>query len=345
MMRPTGLMGAGALLAAMQLTPALGQSTAGPFDRYWDAAVAGISEMSAATRQGPSARRKPANHNGDDKNGNGKNGDNDEGADTDNIFGFTEGSDVGDVGEKEFKIDSVLAVGRRDGSYLANVTAFQFSYVPFRNLEVAAAPLTTYHHISHVTGFDDRNRLAFAGLAVEAKYRVIERSPSLPIGLAAVVGAAWTRVEEATGERVTGYAAELKLVADAELMKDRLFAAFNALYVPERTRVHATGETEKESLLALTGGLSVQVAKGVFFGGEVHYLRAYEGLTLNDFVGDAVFVGPTMYAKLGEHCWIAATWTVQVAGQSVENPQLSLDLDHFSRHEGRVKLGWSFGTK
>jgi hypothetical protein len=337
MARSAVFTGAGALLAAMQLTPALGQSTVGPFDRYWDAAVAGFSDISAEAKQKPPARRKPKNGNGAEKNG-----DNDEGADSENIFGFTEGSDVGEVGEKEFKIDSISGIGRRDGSYLANLNVFELSYTPFHNLSVAVKTGLVYHHISHVPGLDDRNSLAFEGLAFEAKYRLIERGPSRPIGLALIIEPLWTRVEFTSGERVTGYGAEFKLAADAELVNERLFAAFNVLYIAERSRVHATGELEKESLLGFSGALSVQVAKGVFFGAEAHYLRLHEGLTLNDHVGHALFAGPTMYTKLSERCWISATWTVQVAGRSVENPHLALDLDHFSRHEARVKVGLQF---
>jgi hypothetical protein len=246
------------------------------------------------------------------------------------------------VGEKEFKVDSISGISRRQGSYLANLTVFELSYIPFHNLEIGVAPLLSYHHISHVPGLDDRNRLAFAGLAFEAKYRLVERSLSWPLGLALIIAPAWTRVDETSGERVTAYGSEFKLAADAELVKERLFAALNVLYIPQRSRVHATGEVEKESLLGFSGALSFQVIKGAFFGGEVHYLRAYEELTLNDHVGHAVFVGPTFYAKLTERCWISATWTIQMAGQSVENPHLKFDLDNFSRHEARVKAGWSF---
>jgi hypothetical protein len=71
-------------------------------------------------------------------------------------------------------------------------------------------------------------------------------------------------------------------------------------------------------------------------------LRKYEGTGLENFVGDALFVGPTLFAKLGKQSWLAAAWGVQVAGRSVETPELSLDLEHFTRHQAKLKLGVNF---
>jgi hypothetical protein len=39
---------------------------------------------------------------------------------------------------------------------------------------------------------------------------------------------------------------------------------------------------------------------------------------------------------------LAAAWNVQVAGRSNEMPDQRLDLDHFSRHEARLKAGLEF---
>ncbi len=70
-------------------------------------------------------------------------------------------------------------------------------------------------------------------------------------------------------------------------------------------------------------------------------MRAYEGLTLQRFRGEAVFVGPTLYARLGERLAVSAAFSTQVAGHAVGVPG-RLDLDNFSRHQARLKLTYEF---
>jgi len=50
-----------------------------------------------------------------------------------------------------------------------------------------------------------------------------------------------------------------------------------------------------------------------------------------------VFVGPTLYAKLGEHLAVSAAYSAQVSGHAVGVPG-RLDLDNFSRHQARLLI-------
>jgi hypothetical protein len=326
---------AGLLLFPLQIGSAPAQS-AMPFERRWESAYSRTELAAASTRKLPTKASRQNNHRDNKENGN-----DDDQVDTENIFGFTTGTDVGEVGEKEIETDSTWRFRKRDGSYTAASHKIEVGYTPFRNFHFAMAAALAYHNISNVTGLDDRHHLAFEGLSFEAKFRLIERELS-GFGLTFIVEPEWARIDETSGERVRKFGTEFKLAADTELVKDRVFAAFNVLYEPERVREIATGEVEKESTLGLSSALAFQVAKGVFVGAEARYLRKYEGLVLEHLVGDALFVGPTFYAKLGERFWIAAAWNVQVAGRSEENPNLRLDLDNFTRHEAKLKAGVEF---
>lgn len=98
---------------------------------------------------------------------------------------------------------------------------------------------------------------------------------------------------------------------------------------------------ERSSSFGVSGALAFQALPNVFLGGEVRYLRAYEGLTLQHFRGEAVFVGPTFYAKLGERVAVTVAFSTQVAGHAVGVPG-RLDLDNFSRHQARLRLVYDF---
>src|SRR4051794_27036030 len=98
---------------------------------------------------------------------------------------------------------------------------------------------------------------------------------------------------------------------------------------------------EHTSRAGVSGALAFQAFPNVFLGAEVRYLRAYEGLALQHFRGEAVFVGPTLYAKLSDHFTISAAYSAQVSGHAVGVPG-QLDLDNFSRHQARLVVIFEF---
>jgi hypothetical protein len=63
--------------------------------------------------------------------------------------------------------------------------------------------------------------------------------------------------------------------------------------------------------------------------------------TLDSFAGQALFIGPTMYASLSKNIAVSAAWSVQVAGHAVDIPG-SLDLKNFERHRAQLRLMYNF---
>lgn len=132
-------------------------------------------------------------------------------------------------------------------------------------------------------------------------------------------------------------------------MPDRVFGAFNISYEPEWAHVHAvdddTGEFvdwERESGLELSSALSGQVADGVFLGAESRFLVAGEGLAFDEVAGHALFVGPTFAWQFAERASLKAAWSVQVAGESDDDPGDDLDLANFEEHQALLQFGLEF---
>ena len=319
----------GVLIALLDSSPAAAEALGGS-----------LSELSVPAKQQPPSKVRRSADKGDEKNDDGKN-DKDDKTDTEDIFGFTSGTDIGSIGDKGIDSESTGRLGKRDGSYLAAIQKLEFGYTPARSFQFTLGASLAYHDVANVTGLEDRTQLTFEGLSFEAKFRLVERELS-GIGVTFIVEPSWARIDDTSGEPAVKFGSEFKLAADAELVKDRIYAALNLLYEPEREHILATDEVEKESTFGLFSALAFQMSKGVFFGGEVRYLEKFEGLTFGRRKGDAVFAGPTFYAKLSERVWIAAAWNVQLAGRSTEHPDQRLDLDHFSRHEARLKAGFDF---
>src|SRR6266540_1638178 len=218
------------------------------------------------------------------------------------------GTDVGERGDKEIEGETVARWGKRPGSYFAAAPALEAEFVPIDNLRVSATLSAAYHEISGIAGLDNRRQAAFDSIAFDLRYRLIDRQQS-GFGLALDVEPHWGRIDPTSGEPVDRYGADLSLLLDKELVPDRVLAAFNLIYQPEATHSRATDAWSREADLGAAAGLMVQVQPGVLLGAQARYLRAYEGLALGRFAGQALIVGPTLYARLAKRLWVIAAWS------------------------------------
>jgi hypothetical protein len=260
--------------------------------------------------------------------------------DTEHMFGFTEGSDVGEAGEKELETDSTGRFGKIGGAYNNVATALEAKYSFSERFRLSALATVAYYDIAGVSGLDDRRRGALQSLSFDARYRLLDRERA-PFGLTLSVEPHWGFADETSGAPADQQRAEFRLLADRELIPGRLFAALNVIYEPEQTRLRGSGETLRESTLGVSAALAMQVMPGVFIGAEARNLRHYDGLGLNGFAGQTLYVGPTLYATFGERYFISAAWNVQVWG-AVAGASGALDLDNFERHQVKLRAGVRF---
>jgi len=256
------------------------------------------------------------------------------------IFGFTEGSSIGLQGEKEFSSETIAALGKRDGDFAATQTKLEFEHTPTQFIQVEFGALVASHNIENVTGLEDRHAVSFSGLFGELRYLLVERGSSSPIALTVSVEPVWRRIDETSGERVTNFELETRLHADVELVANRVFQGFNAMYEPETTRT-GEGLWEKESTLGVSTAIAFRPIPPLLIGAEIWYLRHYAELGFNSFTGDAVFLGPTLYLQLTRKSFLTAAWNAQVAGRETGQAG-SLDLTDFSRHRAKLKFAVEF---
>ncbi len=260
------------------------------------------------------------------------------------VFGFTEGSGIGLEGEKEFSLDTEARIGKRDGRYHASETKLEFEFTPNQYVQFEFGPFVSAHQISGVTDLDDRNQVAFGGVFGEVRYLLLDRGPSSPLALTLSVEPEWRRIDETSGERVTNFELEVKLNADFELIKNRLYLGANLLYEPEATRDpdHTGAGWEMESKGGVSAALAYRIVPSVFIGAEAWYLRHYDGAWFNTFTGDVVYVGPTLFVQIAPKVFMKAAWNTQVWGREVDNPGVPLNLEEFSRHRAKLKVAVEF---
>jgi hypothetical protein len=263
-----------------------------------------------------------------------------EGIDTEHLFGFMIGSDVGSVGEREFQSQTTGRFSKSDGRYRAISQELELEFVPAKNFRIEMGSTFASHDINGVPGFEDRRQLAWQGVSVDLRYRFLDRDAA-PVGLTFAVESHADRIDETTAALVRKYGTEMTLAFDRELVPNVAVAALNLIYQPEWTRLLGTGAAEQESTIGAALGAMAQMRPGFFVGGEARYLRKYEGIGLDEFAGQALFVGPTAYFRLSERSRLTLAWSVQAWGRSARSGP-ALDLVDFERHQARLVFGVNF---
>jgi hypothetical protein len=263
-----------------------------------------------------------------------------EGIDTEHLFAFMIGTDVGNVGEREFQSQTTGRFSRSSGNYRALGQEFELEFVPADNFRIELGSTFATHDIFAVPGFTDRSQFGWQGISLDLRYRFLDREKA-PFGLTLAAESHVDRIDETTAALVRKYGTEFTLALDRELVPDLSVVALNLTYQPEWTRILATGRSEQESTVGAAMAVMAQLRPGFFLGGEARYFRKYEGIGLDDFAGQALFVGPTAFLKLSERSRLTANWSVQAWGRPAGSAA-ALDLVNFERHQARLVLGVNF---
>jgi hypothetical protein len=263
-----------------------------------------------------------------------------EGIDTEHLFAFMIGSDVGTVGEREFQSQTTGLFSKARGNYRAVGQEFELEFVPARNFRIEVGGTFATHDIFGVPGFADRNQFEGQGISLDLRYRFLDREKD-PFGLTLAVENRADRIDETTAARVRKYGTEFTLAFDRELVPDLSVVALNLIYQPEWTRMLATGQAEQESTVGAAMAVMAQIRPGFFLGGEARYFRKYDGIGLEQFEGQALFVGPTAFLKLSDRSRLTANWSFQAWGRPAGSTA-ALDLVNFERHQARLVLGVNF---
>ena len=260
--------------------------------------------------------------------------------DTEHIYGFMIGTDVGDLGEREFQSELTGRFSKNGGSYQAGSQQLELEFVPIKNFRIEVGTTLAAHDIDSVPGFADRSQVAWQGASLDLRYKFLDRDAA-PFGLTVALETHGDRVDEITGDRVRGYGTELTLAVERDLIPRFVVATLNLSYQPEWTRFPGAPTEEQESMLGVAFGVMAQLRPWLLFGGEARYFRRYDGIGLEELAGQAFFIGPTAYFQLSERARLTASWSVQAWGRPA-GTSAALDLVNFERHQAKLIFGVNF---
>lgn len=260
--------------------------------------------------------------------------------DTEHIFAFMIGSDVGQVGEREFQSQSTGRFGKSGGRYRAGEQEFELELVPRKDVRIELGSSFAAHQVAAVPTLADHQGFAWQGASIDVRYRFLDRETT-GFGVTLAASGDVSRLDERRAVTVRGYGAGLTLAIDREIVPGVAVVALNLGYQPDWTHELATRQTERESSLLASLGVMIQARPGILLGGEARYIRHYEGIGLDELAGQALFVGPTAYVQLSERARLTLAWSAQVWGR-LSGSGGALDLVNEERHQTRLVYGVSF---
>ena len=263
-----------------------------------------------------------------------------EGFDTEHIFGFMIGTDVGNPGEREFQTQTTGRFGKGGGTYRALEKEVEIEVVPLPNFRVEVGATASMHDITGVPDIDDRRQFNFQGASLDLRYRLLDRERA-PFGLTIAAELHGDRIDETSGAKGRMYGTEFTLAFDRELIPNFAIGALNLIYQPEWARFEVGNVSEKSSTIGAAFAGLVRVRPNMLLGGELRYFRQYEGIGLGEFSGQALFVGPTAYFQLSERSRLTLSWSMQAWGRPA-GAGGNLDLVNFERHQARMVFGVNF---
>jgi hypothetical protein len=258
---------------------------------------------------------------------------------TEHMFGFTLGSDIGRPGEGEVELTNIGRFGRQANSYSVLSTTAEYKYPLTGEFRVSGEATVSYFGISGAPAFDDRSQVVFDNVALEFDYRLLDRRKA-PIGLTLIAAPFYGFADDASGAPASRVGATFLVAADRELMPGT-FAAINLLYGFESGRDLTTGIVADSSGLGFHVAAARKLFDWLYVGAEARYLRSYDGVGLNALSGQAVYVGPVFLAPIAKGIALSGAWNMQVWGQSSDVPA-GLDLLNFERQQALLRLEIDF---
>ncbi len=274
------------------------------------------------------------------------------------IFGFSSGSDVLDLGAWGGALEYNGAFGTRFGTLQGHNIKAQVSTSPFPCLEIGPSLNYGFSRLHSNTGLTTFNNSAFGG-QIEFKYKLLGRSIH-GIGLTIAAEPGYSAIDNKLSNPLAPFTSSegsrlgtntVKLLSDFVIMPDRLFGAINVEYAQtwtSRERLGLNGCASfslnawcRGSALNIRAALSAKVNDAFYVGVEGQHLRAYSGTFLNKLNGHALFVGPTFFWQATEKLTVSGTFATQVAGQA-RGVRNDLDLTNFSRNIAKLKFAYSF---
>jgi hypothetical protein len=186
--------------------------------------------------------------------------------DTKNLFGFLEGADVGEKGDRSLEFETTGSFGEAQGLYRSIEQEFIFENTLTDSLGLELGAHVLGQNIRRASDLPDFAGLNFMGVSAEFRYVVMHRTADVPIQVTLTVQPEYNSIAEA-GRQANDVTATFRGIADMISSDRRLYGAVNLVYAPDASRLPKQ-LWEDTALLAASAALSYRLTPPLIFGAE-----------------------------------------------------------------------------
>jgi hypothetical protein len=253
--------------------------------------------------------------------------------DTKNLFGFLEGADIGEKGDRSLEFETTGSFGEAQGLYRSIEQEFIFENALTNSFGLELGAHVLGQDIRGAPDLPDFVGVNFMGVSAEFRYMVMHRTADVPIQVTLTVQPEYNSITEA-GRQANDVTATFRAIADVISSDRRLYGAVNLTYAPDASRL--PGQLWNDvAVLSASAALSYRLTPPLMFGAEADYDRAYGGLVPRGFEGQAFYLGPTFHYQINEKIDLSAAFLAQ-------SPFGRLDFDEFPRQLAKLRLEVDF---
>jgi hypothetical protein len=253
--------------------------------------------------------------------------------DTKNLFGFLEGADIGEKGDRSLEFETTGSFGEAQSLYRSIEQEFIFENALTDSLGLELGAHVLGQDIRGVSGLPDFVGVNFSGVSAEFRYVVLHRTKDVPIQVTLTVEPEYSVIADA-GQQANEFTATFRGIADVISSDRRLYGAVNLVYAPDASRLAGLA-LQDTAILAASAALSYRLTPPLMFGAEADYDRAYGGLVPRGFEGQAVYFGPTFHYQINEKIDLSAAFLAQT-------PVGRVDFEEFPRQLAKLRLEVDF---
>lgn len=255
-----------------------------------------------------------------------------DGFDTEHIFGFAEGSDIGPEGAVELESFTIGSFGAIPGHFDAgNDTSARYTVT--NQLRLSVGTLSDYFHIRNVPGLRDRTAAEFSGIVTEARWNILNRLTS-PFGMSLTIDPEWRRTDPSSARHSDNFGVTTALLVDREVVPGKVFAALNLIHSASFLPLDGGGWEHEDSFSAIVSGAYV-ITPDIIVGAEM----SHENLARNGCLNaHALFIGPELFLRLDKSLTATIAWAAQIPDIAARQ----LDLANFERHQLGLRFAYDF---
>jgi hypothetical protein len=251
--------------------------------------------------------------------------------DSEHIFGFSEGSDIGSQGEREIESVTIGSFGKI-GNYsnIDNETSFRYGLT--NQVRLSIGTLTDFYGTYNSPGLSNRSIATFSGLIGEMRVNIVDRMKS-PFGMSLSINPQWRQIDPFSGETTGNYAIPATLLIDKEVISEKFFVATNLIYTPSFLRVNEM-RGHDDAFTVIAAG-TYALGSNIFAGMEIRH----ENLAQNGtFIAHALFVGPSMFYRFSQTFTAKIAWAAQIPDVGSN----ALDFASYERHQIELQIAYNF---